>query len=129
MKTQGQITEEITKYLKKTSNHLFVINKDTFYTVNIIEIDGKQYKVSLLINEANQSVTITEILADSSFKWYGNNSLSVVKDSLFPPYYKAKSIPYFKKMKAMVDDILSKLTLDKSKNKLILEEFVFDKVQ
>lgn len=73
-------------------------------------------------------INTKEVLSERQFAYYGNNSLSVLKSSLFPTYNKTKSIPNFKRMREFVALIMKDLKTD-SKSNQELSAKVKDKVK
>lgn len=121
-KTQQQLTTEINAYITKTSKHLFSI--DNKYFTYVPFKDGSQDAYATII-VSNDKITITTqpMLSDYTYNAYGNNSLNLCKNWCFPQYQKASSIPYFKKMKALIAEIMPQLTLDKNKTKELTDKY------
>lgn len=90
MKTQEQIKSEIISYLTKTSNHVFIVPKQSWsykeekYIYNYE--DYKLFKV-IKINEDFYTVTSngekTKIDIGYHIKYYNNNAKNVIKHQLF----------------------------------------------
>ncbi len=112
MKTQEQIKTEVVNYLTKTSQHLFVDTKGSFYK---IFIDGDKFIVI-----KDDKTAVYDI--NNYVKWYAQHAKCVVKHLLFliPSYSyvgsekdnntnKLKSIPYFKAMRDKHSEILEEM--------------------
>ncbi len=117
-KTKSQMEKEAIAYLTKTSLHAFTTNDGYIYKVITFESEGKRYYATIMLGNGKVLINTKEVLSDRQFAYYGNNSLSVLKSSLFPSWYKTTSIPNFKKLKALVADIQKEIKVD---NKLNLE--------
>lgn len=121
-KRQEQLTAEINAYITKTSKHLFSV--DNKYLTFVPFKDGSQDAyATIIISNDKISITTQLMLSDYTYNTYGNNSLNVRKNWCFPQYQKALSIPYFKKMKALVAEITPQLTLSSDKNKELSEKY------
>ena len=79
---------------------------------------------TIMIGKGQIMISVKEAVSDSAFKYYGNNTFNVIKQSLFPDYYKTKSIPYFKKMRLLIEQILPKIKFDTKSNKELMEKYV-----
>ena len=117
-KTKSQMEKEAIAYLTKTSLHAFTTNDGYIYKVITFESEGKRYYATIMLGNGKVLINTKEVLSDRQFAYYGNNSLSVLKSSLFPSWYKTTSTPNFKKLKALVADIQKEIKVD---NKLNLE--------
>lgn len=111
-KSRQQILKQTSAYLNKTSNHLFVTNDGYFYKVESFEREGKLYYTTIFIGKDKVMINVREAIT-----YFGNNSLNNLQHGLFPTYYKAKSIPYFKKMRLLIKDLMTDINLDNSLNK------------
>jgi hypothetical protein len=120
-KTQEQLTAEINAYITKTSKHLFSVDNKYFTFVPFKDGSQDAY-ATIIISNDKISITTQLMLSDYTYNTYGNNSLNVRKNWCFPQYQKALSIPYFKKMKALVAEITPQLTLSSDKNKELSEK-------
>ncbi len=102
MKTQEQLKNEVVNYLTRTSQHLFMDTKGSFYKVFV---DGDKFIVI-----KDEKSTVYDI--NNYVKWYSQNAKCTIKHMLFliPSYSyvgsdqnnnanKLKSIPYFKAMR------------------------------
>jgi predicted double-glycine peptidase len=124
MKTKEEILNGVKKYLTKTSNHLFTTKAHDFYKVEMIERDDKIYRVYIGIKNANVTIRTEQI---GSYDYWQNNLLNLIQSSTFPTYYETKSIPYFKKMREFVKEIMSEVKVDNKAN-LELAEKMKDKI-
>lgn len=123
MKTKEQVLKLASAYLSKTSQHLFTTEDGKFFKIETIEQDGKLYYVTIKIGD-KVVVNVQEVVSEMSFKFYGNNTLNVMKGNLFPQHTKIKSIPYFKKMKSLIKEIMVDVSTDNKKNLLLSDIFV-----
>lgn len=121
-KTKQQIETEVTTYLDKTSKHLFITESGYFYTVITMKQNDKLYYVTIMIGKGQVQLNVREAVSDSNFNYYGNNTTNMVKVALFPEYYKAQSIPYFKKMRNLVEEISKEVSIDNTKNQALIEK-------
>jgi len=122
-KTKSQIEKEAIAYLTKTSLHAFTTNDGYIYKVITFESEGKRYYATIMLGNGKVLINTKEVLSDRQFAYYGNNSLSVLKSSLFPSWYKTVSIPNFKKLKALVADIQKEIKVDNKLNTELAEKF------
>jgi len=116
MKTKEQLTSIAEAYLNKANKHLFVTNDGYFFKVETIERDGNKYYVTIYMSPEKVIIRTDEILSDGRYKLFGNNSVSYMKSTIFTPWNKKKSIPYFKKMKEFVSEIMKDVSLDNKVN-------------
>jgi len=122
-KTKQQIVTEATAYLNKTSLHLFMTGtQGHMYKITTFEKEGKLYYATIVFGKDYLSIDVKEAVSDKQYAWYGNNTLSVLKSSLFPTYGKTKSMPYFKKMRALVEEIMTEIKVDNASNKGLIEK-------
>jgi hypothetical protein len=117
--TINETRKKALEYLTKSNKHLFL--DGTFhYKLELFEKDGKNYIAKLYFNGANGKILIntSEVISDAFFREHGSNSMNVFQKILFPNsvYKKIKSVPYFKKLKALVADIMKEITTDYNKN-------------
>ena len=122
MKTKEQVSTEINNYLNKTSNHLFITESGHMYKIQSFEREGKLYYATITLGKGFVSINVKEALNDRTYSWYGNNSLDVLKNVVFPSYQKSKSIPYFKKMRELVTELMSEIQIDNTLNKDLVEK-------
>lgn len=127
-KTKSQIEKEALAYLTKTSNHVFVTESGHLYKIVPFVSEGTNYYATIHIGKDSVVINTKEVLSERQFAYYGNNSLSVLKSSLFPTYNKTKSIPNFKRMREFVALIMKDLKTD-SKSNQELSAKVKDKVK
>lgn len=73
---------------------------------------SKRFRTKVIIN-------VREAVSERQYAYTGNNTLSILQQELFPVYYKAKSIPYFKKMRGLVKDLMVDIKVDNSLNKVL----------
>lgn len=122
MKTQTQIEASIKNYLSKTSEHLFVNEKeDTFMKIIPFEYNGNQMYCQLRFGNGKASIYIGNV--SSKFVTYKNNTLAIIQDEIFKSGTKYHSIPNFKKMKeitAFMYELLNKYDGTKASTDLIL---------
>lgn len=121
-KTQEQLTTEINAYITKTSKHLFSIDNKYFTYVPFKDGSQDAY-ATIIVSDDKITITTQLVLSDFIFDRCGNNSLNIFKNWCFPQYQKASSIPYFKKMKALIAEITPQLTLDKNKVKELTDKY------
>lgn len=121
-KTKSQIEKEAMAYLTKTSLHAFTTNDGYIYKVITFESEGKRYYATIMLGNGKVLINTKEVLSDRQFAYYGNNSLSVLKASLFPTWYKTQSIPNFKKLKGLVADIQKEIKVDNKLNAELAEK-------
>ncbi len=121
-KTQEQIISEINAYITKTSQHLFNVN-DKLITYVPFQ-DGSQLGyATIIVGKDILSITAKPMITSFYFEHYGNNYPNLVKKSCFNPEQKASSIPYFKKMRDLINAIKPNLTLDNTKNKALADKY------
>lgn len=121
IKSKEQIINEAKAYLTKTAKHLFVTEKGYYYTIQTFERDGKQYYATFMLNDKEVLINVVEAVTDASYKYHENNSFGIMKTNLFPLYYKAKSIPFFKKMKSIINDAIVEIKVN-NPNYLLIEK-------
>lgn len=121
-KSKDQIEKQVEAYLNKTSNHLFLLDNGYLLKVITLSDEGNLYYATIMIKKDQVHLTVQPMVTDNQIRWYGNNTANVIKKSIFPQYYKAKSIPYFKRMRTLVSEIKSEINLDNSKNKSLIEK-------
>ena len=121
-KTQLQITKEAMAYLTKTSLHLFKTNDGYLYKIITLEREGKQYYATIMLGNGKVLINTQEVVSDRQFAYYGNNTLSVLKSTLFPDWYKTESLPNFKKMRALVAEIELEIKVDSKSNAELAEK-------
>jgi len=122
MKTQEQVSIEVNNYFNKASNHLFVTESGHMYKIQTFEREGKRYYATITLGKGFASIQVRETLNERTYAWCGNNSLNVMKDIAFPRYQKSKSIPYFKKMRELMTELMSEIQIDNSLNKDLVEK-------
>jgi hypothetical protein len=114
-----ELMNKTTAYLNKTSKHLFTTNNGQYYTVQTLVHDGNLYYVTILMGD--KTLIRVNKVADT-LVYYEDSGLNVIKNRLFSPYMKAKSIPYFKKMKLAIAELMREVSIDnKANDKLALE--------
>jgi hypothetical protein len=92
------------------------------YKIQTFEREGKRYYATITLGKGFVSINVKEALNDRTYSWYGNNSLDVLKNVVFPSYQKSKSIPYFKKMRELMTGLMSEIQVDNSLNKDLVEK-------
>lgn len=122
-KSKVQIEKEALAYLTKVSKHLYVTNTGHMYKIILFESEGKHYYAIIHFTKDNILINTREALSDRQFSYYGNNSLSVLKDIVFPPVNKIQSMPYFKKMKDLIEEIKGEIKTDSQSNAKLVEKF------
>lgn len=110
MKTLEVKLNETKDYLAKSAQHLFVVNDNQITKVITFAKDGKEFFAKLVIQ--NDKVYLSTYSAEQ-MKWDA-------KYILFPQYVKTKSIPYFKKMREIVDLVQAKI--QHGDNQALIEE-------
>lgn len=110
MKTLEVKLNETKDYLAKSAQHLFVVNDNQITKVITFTKDGKEYFAKLVIQ--NERVYLNTYSAEQ-MKWDA-------KYILFPQYVTTKSIPYFKKMRELVELVEAKI--QHGDNKDLIEE-------
>lgn len=122
-KTKQQILADAKVYLNKTSLHLFTTGtQGHMYKIITFEKEGKLYYATIVIGKDYLNIDVKEAVSDRQYAWAGNNTLSILKSSLFPIYGKTKSIPYFKKMKTLIEEIKSEINIDNALNKELINK-------
>lgn len=122
-KTKQQIVNEAKAYLEKTSRHLFVTGtQGSLYKIIPLEVDGELYFTTIIFRKDSVFISVRKAISDNDFKYHGNNGLNVLKKCIFPDYYKTKSIPNFKKMKTLVGDIMSEISIDDKTNLVLADK-------
>jgi hypothetical protein len=121
-KTQEQLTSKINAYITKTSQHLFSVDNKLITFVPFKDGSQNAY-ATIIISDDKISITTQLILSDYMYNSYGNNVLNVCKNTCFPQHQKTSSIPYFKKMKALVAEIKPQLSLRSDLNKELSEKY------
>ena len=110
MKDRQQIEALISNYYEKTSQHLFVNEKeDTFMKVIPFIFNDKKYVARLKFGNGKSSLYISEQLSDSEWNQHKGNSLAIASSYLFNSGEKYHSIPNFKAMRvftAFVKELL-----------------------
>ena len=124
IKTNEQIVKEAKAYLTKTSNHLYTTKGGFIYKVITFERDDKFYYITLTIGNGRVMLNVKNLEENMThyIQNYGNNALNVLKDSIYPRYQETKSLPYFKKMRELSKEILSKISLDNKANAELIED-------
>lgn len=110
MKTLEQKLNDTQDYLAKSAQHLFVVNDTQLTKVIPFTRDDKKYFAKLVIN--NDKVYLNTYSSET-MKWDAKNIL-------FPQYVSTKSIPYFKKMRELVELIESEI--EHGKNTELIEK-------
>ena len=122
-KSRHKILAQASAYLKKTNNHLFETADGYLYKIETFEREGKLYFATIFMGNGKVIINVGEAISEREYAWHLNNTLNVLQQSLFPVYYKTKSIPYFKKMKAIIKDLMSEIKTDNAANKELAEKF------
>lgn len=110
MKTQEQKQLEAKNYLATTAKHLFVINEKFISKLVPFERDGQLHYAKLVVGPNYATI---DVINPNRYKWE-------LKSDLFPQYVKTKSIPYFKKMREIVEMVAAEVSL--TDNKALLEK-------
>jgi hypothetical protein len=121
-KTKQEIDTQVAQYLNKAKLHLYVTETGYLYKILPMEKDGKMYITTLMIGKENVIINTSEAVSDYMYKTNGNGTANVVKKGLFPDYYKTKSIPNFKRMKALIEEIKGEINLNNNLNKDLIEK-------
>ena len=122
-KSRHKILAQASAYLKKTNNHLFETADGYLYKIETFEREGKLYFATIFMGNGKVIINVGEAISEREYAWHLNNTLNVLQQSLFPVYYKTKSIPYFKKMKAIIKDLMAEIKTDNAANKELAEKF------
>lgn len=113
MKTTEEVKKEVLNYLKKSSNHLFLIDEKEEHKVLV--------SGDFCIRITGNYVSITDI--NTTIKYYGNDSKNVIKNSLFliPRYYNKsiKTIPNYKAARIKYNGILEAIKGKTDKSEII----------
>ena len=115
-KTKEEIVKEVVAYLEKTAKHVFITETGHMYKIVMFKHNDKDYYATLLIGKDQIQINVREIVSDNDFNYYRDNFPNLVKQTLFPIYYKAKSIPNFKKIRKLVEEIIPQLSSDRTSN-------------
>jgi hypothetical protein len=121
-KTKQQILNEAKAYLTKTSKHLFVTADGYMYKIETFEEQGKLYYATIFMGNGKVIINVKEAVSDRQYAYAGSNTLGILKQELFPTYYKAKSLPYFKKMRGIIGDLMSAIKVDNLANTELAEK-------
>jgi hypothetical protein len=100
MKTLEQKLEHTRNYVSKSAQHLFVVNDNTILKVIPFIQNDTTLVARLMIT--GDKVELKVRTYNAAMKWD-------MKDYFFPKYVKTKSIPYFKKMRELVEMIESEV--------------------
>lgn len=122
-KSRHTILAQASAYLKKTNNHLFETADGYLYKIETFEREGKLYFATIFMGNGKVIINVGEAISEREYAWYLNNTLNVLQQGLFPKYYKTKSIPYFKKMKVIIKDLMAEIKTDNAANKDLAEKF------
>lgn len=122
VKTKEVVVNQVENYLNTASKHLFVTASGHLYKVLPLTKDGKLYTLTIMLGKDQVLLNISESVTDSMYNWYGNSTANIIKRSLFPEYYKTKSIPNFKKMRILVNEIVSEIKYDNNSNKALIDK-------
>jgi hypothetical protein len=115
MKTQEQKEKDAKNYVANSAQHLFVVNDKFILKVIPFMEDEIQYCGKLLVHADKVTLDVYKM----GEKWE-------MKNSLFPQYVKTKSIPYFKKMREIVEMVNTEIN---SKDNKALIEKIKEKVK
>ena len=121
-KTKSQIEKQALAYLNKTSLHAFVTNDGYIYKIITFQNEGKHYYATIMLGKGKVLINTQEVVSDRQFAYYGNNTLNVLQSNLFPTWYKAKSIPNFKKLKEVIAEIQKEIKVDSKSNAELAEK-------
>lgn len=100
MKDRNTIEALISNYYEKTSQHLFVNEKeDTFMKVITFDYNGKKHVARLKFGNGKSSLYVSEQLSDNEWNQHKGNSLAIASSYLFNSGEKYHSIPNFKAMR------------------------------
>ncbi len=121
-KSKLQIEKEALAYLTKVSKHLYKTTTGHYYTISLFEHEGKHCYATIHFTKDRILINTRDVVSDRQFAYYGNNTLSVLKSSLFQNP-SVESIPFFKKMRALVNDIKPEIKVDSKANEVLGEKF------
>jgi len=116
MKIKQELEKQLENYLIKTSNHVFLIEGGFYYKVLPLHSEGNLYYITLIMGKDNVTMNVKQAIPERDYQYYGNDSANVVKSRLFPEYYKTKSIPNFKRIRKLIDEITPKIKFDNKSN-------------
>lgn len=108
MKTQEQKEKDAKNYIANSAQHLFVVNEKFITKVISFVEEGTQYYGKLTISPDNVRLDVYKM----GYKWE-------IKQVLFPQWVETKSIPYFKKMRELVEIV--ELGINSKDNKALIE--------
>lgn len=133
LKSIEQIEEQVSNYVNKASKHLYQNKRGDFYTIIPIYDKSKtfspQYIAKITITPEGIDIRVSKAVNDYTYQYHGNGTPNVIKRSLFPEYEKFKSIPYFKRMRAIIDELQTKISIDSSDFNKNLIKYLNDKVK
>jgi hypothetical protein len=123
IKTIEEIRKSAKAYLTKTSKHLLATADGYLYKIESFERDGKLYYATIFMGNGKVIINVSEAISDRQYSYVGNNALSILQQNIFPAYLKTVSLPYFKKMRAIIKDLMLEISTDNVKNKDLAEKF------
>jgi len=122
-KTRQTMLSQAKAYLTKSSKPLFVTGDGFYYKIETFEREGKLYYATIFFGNGKVIISVNEAVSERQYAYAGNNTLSILKQGLFPTYYKAKSIPYFKKMRGMVAEMMTEISVDNTINSKLADKY------
>lgn len=122
-KNRQTILAQASAYLKKTTKHLFETADGYLYKIETFEVEGKLYYATIYMGNGKVIINVKEAISEREYAWYGNNTLNVLQQNLFKKHLKLKSIPYFKKMRNVIKDLMLEIKVDNAANNELAEKF------
>ena|ERR1035437_2200522 len=120
-KTKQELEKQVENYLLKASKHVYVIKGGFYYKVMPLYNEGILHYVTLMIGKDKVTMNVKVALPERDFLCYGNDTANIVKRRLFPEYYESKSIPNFKRMRKLIDEIKPLIKFDNNANAELIE--------
>lgn len=129
LKTKQTIEKEVEAYLNKTANHLFICENpqmDFMYKVIPLYNEGKLYYATIMMRQDKVLIETHEAVSDYHYKHSGNGTANAFKKGVFQEYFEVKSIPNFKRMKALMEMVKAEIKFDKESNKVLSEKIMVE---
>lgn len=120
--TTQEVTNAVKNYLTKTEKHLFLTGDGFLYKIITLTENDKLYYATIFMGNGKVIIHAKEAASDSVIKQYGVNTLNVLENELFPSYLKVKALPYFKKMRKLIDDVRIEIKADNTANKALADK-------
>ncbi len=120
-KTKQELEKQIENYLEKASKHVYVIKGGNYYKIIPLYNEGKLYVATIIMGKGKVTMNVRLAMPERDFIAYGNDTANIFKRNMFPVYYKAKSIPYFKRMRKLIEDITPLINVDNKLNEGVVK--------